>query len=344
MSEKNIQTFVFHAHGLHCASCAGLIEGELGELANVKAVQVTLAKNTVAVTADFGEQSMGEAATALSAVIKPHGYSLSVEPVKTVVNWNEFKIAVPLTVLLTIIFILLQKSGLINLVSTGSVSYGTAFVIGIVASLSTCMAVVGGLVLSLSANLAREKDAWRPQVLFHLGRIVSFFVLGGVIGVVGSTFKLSITMTFGLGIIIGLVMVGLGLNLLGIFPWAGRLQLALPKVFTAKAGNLAKANHFLTPFVMGTATFFLPCGFTQAMQLYTLSTGSFLTGAGTMLSFALGTLPVLVLLSFGSLSLAKHRLAGIFFKTAGLVVIMFGLFNLINSLVIMGWIGPVFNF
>ncbi|OHA58941.1 MAG: hypothetical protein A2571_01025 [Candidatus Vogelbacteria bacterium RIFOXYD1_FULL_44_32] len=344
MTEENLQTFVFHAHGLHCASCAGLIEGELGELANVKAVKVTLSANTVAVTADFGEQSMSEAADTLSAVIKPHGYSLSVEPIKPTVNWSEFKIAIPLTFLLALIFILLQKSGLINLVSTGSVSYGTAFVIGVVASLSTCMAVVGGLVLSLSANLARGKDAWRPQVLFHLGRIISFFVLGGVIGAIGSTFKLSITMTFGLGVVIGLVMLGLGLNLLDIFPWARRLQLALPKVFTAKAGNFAKARHSLTPLLAGGVTFFLPCGFTQAMQLYTLSTGSFLTGAGTMLAFALGTLPVLALLSFGSLSLAKHRLAGIFFKTAGLVVIMFGLFNLINSLVIMGWIAPVFNF
>ncbi|MBP6911491.1 sulfite exporter TauE/SafE family protein [Patescibacteria group bacterium] len=48
---------------------------------------------------------------------------------------------------------------------------------------------------------------------------------------------------------------------------------------------------------MGIGTFFLPCGFTQSMQVYTLSTGSFLAGGLTMLSFALGTLPMLLLLS-----------------------------------------------
>ena len=35
---------------------------------------------------------------------------------------------------------------------------------------------------------------------------------------------------------------------------------------------------------------------------------------------------------------------GVFFKSAGLIVIMFALFNLINSFVIIGFINPVFNF
>ena len=80
------------------------------------------------------------------------------------------------------------------------------------------------------------------------------------------------------------------------------------------------------------------------MQIYTLSTGSFLTGALTMSSFALGTLPVLALVSFSSLSIKNSRYAGIFFKTAGLIVIMFAIFNLLNSLVAIGLIAPIFNF
>ena len=54
--------------------------------------------------------------------------------------------------------------------------YGLVFGLGLVASVSTCMAVVGGLVLSMSANFAKEGDKFRPQVLFHLGRLVSFFI------------------------------------------------------------------------------------------------------------------------------------------------------------------------
>src|SRR3990167_11148888 len=98
------------------------------------------------------------------------------------------------------------------------------------------------------------------------------------------------------------------------------------------------------PFLVGVATFFLPCGFTQSMQIYTLTTGNFLTGALIMSAFALGTFPVLALLSFSSLSIHKKAQSGIFFKTAGLIVIFFGIFNLINSLASVGIIPPIFNF
>jgi len=80
------------------------------------------------------------------------------------------------------------------------------------------------------------------------------------------------------------------------------------------------------------------------MQLYTLTTGGFLQGGLTMFAFAFGTLPILALISFSSFSIQKSSKAGVFFKTAGLIVIMFALFNLINSLVVIGIIPPVFNF
>ncbi|MCR4285827.1 MAG: sulfite exporter TauE/SafE family protein, partial [Candidatus Kaiserbacteria bacterium] len=108
--------------------------------------------------------------------------------------------------------------------------------------------------------------------------------------------------------------------------------------------GVSRFNHTLTPLLVGIATFFLPCGFTQSMQLYTLSTGSFLSGGLTMLAFALGTFPVLALISFSSFSIQNSSKSGIFFKSAGLIVIMFALLNLINSLVIIGLISPIFNF
>jgi sulfite exporter TauE/SafE len=67
-------------------------------------------------------------------------------------------------------------------------------------------------------------------------------------------------------------------------------------------------------------------------------------GGLTMLSFALGTLPILALVSFSSFSIQNSSKAGIFFKSAGLIVIMFALFNLINGLVAAGIIHPVFSF
>ncbi|MEK7635272.1 MAG: sulfite exporter TauE/SafE family protein [Patescibacteria group bacterium] len=265
-------------------------------------------------------------------------------------KWADFKIAVPIAIAFVGLFIMLQKLGIVNLVNTSSVTYGTAFVIGIIASLSTCLAVVGGLLLSMSATFAstsqglRGAGRFKPIFLFHAGRIVSFFILGGLIGVVGSAFQLGISGTFVLGIIIGIVMLILGINLLDVFHFTKKFQPAMPKFISRHALGISKLNHSLTPLLVGVATFFLPCGFTQSMQIYTLSTGNFLQGGLTMLSFALGTLPVLALVSFSSFSIKDSSKSGVFFKSAGLIVIIFALFNLINNLVIIGLIPPVFNF
>lgn len=342
----NIQTqkYNFHVHGMHCNACVLMIESELGDLPNITYVKSNLNNHSVEISGDFGDKTSEQIAEELTIPLKSHGYTISVEKQSHNAEWGDFKIAIPIALGFIILFILLQKMGIVNLVNGGNVNYGTAFVIGIIASLSTCMAVVGGLLLSMSATFAKEGDKIKPQIMFHIGRLISFFILGGVIGAIGSAFTLSNSATFILSLIIGIVMLILGINLLDTFHWAKKLQPSMPKFIAKHAHGISKFNHTLTPILVGIATFFLPCGFTQSMQLYTLSTGSFLNGGLTMLAFALGTLPVLALISFSSFSIQKSSKAGIFFKTAGLIVIMFALFNLINSLVMIGIISPIFNF
>jgi sulfite exporter TauE/SafE/copper chaperone CopZ len=338
------EKYTFHVHGMHCNACILMTESELGDLPNITYVKSSLKNHSVEVAGDFGNKTPEQIAEELTIPLKPHGYTVSVEKQIKEKKWSDFKIAVPIALGFAVLFVVLQKIGLVNLVGGGNVTYGTAFVIGIIASLSTCMAVVGGLLLSMSATFAKEGDKIKPQLMFHGGRIVSFFILGGVIGAIGSAFTLNTSGTFILSLIIGIVMLILGINLLDVFPWAKKLQPSMPKFIAKHAHGVSKLNHTLTPLLVGVATFFLPCGFTQSMQLYALTTGSFLTGGLTMLSFALGTLPVLALISFSSFSIQNSSKAGIFFKTAGLVVIMFALFNLINSLVVIGAIAPIFNF
>lgn len=321
-----------------------MTESELGALPNVTHIQSSLKNHSVEVVGDFGDKTLEQIAEELSVPLNPHGYTVSVEKQTVAKNWSDFTIAIPIALAFALLFIVLQKAGLVNLVHTSSVTYGTAFGIGIIASLSTCMAVVGGLVLSMSATFAKEGDSVRPQLMFHIGRIVSFFVLGGVIGAIGSAFTLTSSATFMLSLFIGIVMLILGINLLDVFHWAKKFQLSMPKFIAKHAHGVSTFNHRFTPILVGVATFFLPCGFTQSMQLYTLTTGSFLIGGLTMLAFALGTLPVLALISFSSFSIHNGSKKGIFFKTAGLIVIMFALFNIINSLVVIGLISPLFNF
>lgn len=339
-----MKTYTLHVTGMHCSACPVLIESELQDLPEVSRAQASLKHNTVEVSGEFGDKTLGHVAQDLTAELKKHGYSLTPYRQRHSVSWQDFTLAIPIAAAFIAVFIILQKLGIVNLVTTSNVTYGTAFMIGLIASVSTCMAVVGGLVLSMSATFAREGDKVKPQVLFHVGRLVSFFVLGGVIGALGSAFALGSTGTFILGFLVALILLVLGINLLDVFPWMKKLSPTLPSFLSRHVHGLKEINHSLTPALVGVATFFLPCGFTQSMQIYALSTGSFWTGALTMTAFALGTLPVLALISFSSLGIHSKARSGVFFKTAGLVVIFFGLFNLINSLVAAGIIEPLFSF
>ncbi len=338
------QTYTFHVNGLHCNSCIALTESELKEAKGVLSAKTSLEQSNVVITGDFEDQTPEQVRQNLSEILKPHGYSLTLEKEAKAVNWSDFTVAVPIALSFVFVFILLQTFGIVNLVNTSNVGYGTAFAVGLIASVSTCMAVVGGIVLSLSASFAKEGDKVRPQAMFHVGRLVSFFVLGGAIGALGSVFQLGATAMLVLGVVVALVLLVLGVNLLDIVPWAKRLQLTMPTSLGVRVHGLKGATHMLTPLLVGIVTFFLPCGFTQSMQIYTLTTGSFWKGGLTMLAFALGTLPVLALLSFSSLGIHKKTQSGIFFKTAGLVVIFFALFNLANTLAAAGIIEPIFSF
>ena len=339
----DIKTYIFHITGMHCKACILLTEDELREHPQVISAKSNLGMRLVEVQGDFGLMSPEKLALELNELLVKHGYHLSVERQEEKRKWSDFFWAVPSALLFIGFFVFLQKAGIVNLVNVKEMSYEVAFLIGIVASLSSCLAVVGGLALSVSASFAKNGDTIRPQIWFHVGRLIAFFVLGGMIGALGSHFTLSVTGTFVLSALTGLIMLLLGLNLLDIFSWTRIVQLGIPKGIAERVYQLKDFNHRFTPFLLGAVTFFLPCGFTQSMQLYTLSTGSFLTGALTMFIFALGTLPVLSLLSFGSLSIRSGAHMSIFFKTAGLVVITFALFALYGSLVSIGVFPPMFN-
>ncbi len=335
-----LKTYTFHVSGTHCASCKILIEDILGEQDFIKKSKVDLSRETVEIETD-SDYSPEELATILTSKIQPNGYTLSVEKLNPIPAQNSNVIwqAIPIGLVFLILFFLLQKSGILNLGLDGKTTPVTGFIIGLIASVSSCLAIVGGLVLSLSAKISEDNVSdTKTFILFHMGRLVSFALLGGVLGLIGSAIGISFTFSAILGLIASLVMLMLGMHLVGIF---AKSKVTMP---TGVFSFFRKIEHkTFTPLVIGFGTFFLPCGFTQAMQVAALSSGSFASGFLLMLAFALGTLPVLLLLSFGSASFAHSKHAPLFFKSAGVMVIGLGLFSLLSLLAGLGIINPLFN-
>ncbi len=333
------QTFTFHVIGMHCASCVVVTETELSGLPEVTHAKASLRDNTITVSGDFGTMAKDDIRIMLSKVLTNYGYSLSEIAEKKSKLKNNYLLAALIAIIIFAIFLALQKLGLVNLINASEVGFGTAFAIGLVASLSSCMAVVGGLVLSLSANFAKERSA-KPHIMFHTGRLIGFFILGGALGALGSVFQISAVGSSILSLVVAVIMIMLGLNLLN----SSALQLRMPSFLSKKLLGLKSLNHAVVPFIIGAVTFFLPCGFTQSMQLFALTTDNFLTSAGIMTAFALGTLPVLGLISYGSSAAEKMRQhSGFLFKIMGFVVLLFALFNILNSLAALGIIPPLLN-
>lgn len=334
-----MKTYTFHVTGTHCASCKILIEDVLGEQESVKNVRVDLKKETVEIETE-SNQSAEELAQLLTGKVKSNGYTLSVEKIIQEKKQNDviWK-AIPIGLVFLILFFMLQKSGILNLGLGGKTTPSTSFIIGLIASVSTCLAIVGGLVLSLSAKVSQDQVSdTKTFLLFHAGRLVSFAFLGGVLGLIGNAIGINFTFTAILGLVASTVMIILGLNLVGVF--------SKNKVVLSSGifNFFRKIEHkTFTPLIIGFATFFLPCGFTQAMQVAALSSGTFTSGAFVMFAFALGTLPMLALLSFGSASFAHGKHAPLFFKSAGVVVVGLGVFALLAGLAGLGIINPLFS-
>ncbi len=334
-----MKRYTFHVSGTHCASCKIFIEDTLNEQSFIKNVQVDLNRETVEIETD-SDQGPEVLTQILTEKIKSNGYKLSVEKTFQEKQSNDviWK-ALPIGLGFLILFFLLQKSGILNLGIGGQTTPITSFIIGLIASVSSCLAIVGGLVLSLSAKISQDNISdTKTFLLFHVGRLISFAILGGVLGVIGNVIGINFTLTAILGLLASVVMLLLGLNLVGVL---AKNKIALPSGLFSFFKRIEYKTF--TPLILGFVTFFLPCGFTQSMQVSALSSGSFVSGFLIMFAFALGTLPMLALLSFGSASFARGKHASLFFKSAGVVVIGLGLFAFLAGLAGLGIINPLFN-
>lgn len=336
--------------GMHCRSCEITIGQQLERVARVRSATVSLKTKTATIEA-ISPPSQDDLRRAVQSAGYEIGASKKPWLSKNPSDYKDFTLGI---IIIGVLAILYSQTGLDKLFSAGSISSGgagVALLTGVVAGLSTCMALVGGLVLGLSARHAKKHPSatalqkFRPHLFFNASRIVSFFILGGLIGLMGASFQLQGPSLGLITILVGIVMFSMGLQLTSLFPRLSNGGLTLPssiaKVVGLKKHSEKEYSH-RGAVTLGAISFFLPCGFTQVMQLYAISTGSFTAGALVMGLFALGTTPGL--LGVGGLtSIVKGRLAGRFFRLAGVAVMAMALVNISNGYNLAGFQLPSFN-
>jgi len=339
----------YFVKGTHCASCEILIEKRLLEQNNVKSVEASNQKGEILIEYE-GEKLSSDY---LNKLFKEDGYFFVeasaknekiVEQKNSNSNYNLI-MAVVTGAFIFLAFLFLNKLGFTKWVNVSeSSSLPAFFLFGVLAGLSTCAALVGGLVLSMSkqwneiyANKNTTIQKATPHLMFNAGRLVGYALLGGVLGLVGSKLQLSLGFSSVLVLGVSILMFFLALQMLGVKAFQ-KFQISMPKFMTRFVANEKNFKGKYMPFIMGGLTFFLPCGFTITAQGLALISGSFLQGGLIMLAFALGTLPVLLSIGLSSSKLTNNKkLSERFLKTAGVVVLFFALFNANNQMNVLGY-------
>ena len=332
----------FFIRGMHCRSCELLTEEEISRVPLVSKVKTNFRTGMVEVSYD----SKAPSDEALAEAVQRAGYGVG----RSGRSWitddiSEWVKALFALCLVFLLFLVARSFGLFD-ISIGSndrlSSLPFVLLLGVVAGLSTCMAIVGGMVLAATARYsemhpeASVRQKFLPNVYFNIGRIGGFTLFGALLGAVGSTFQLSSFSVGVLMVIVSLVMLLIGVQLLELFPRLSAWKLMLPKGIARTLGIQSHVNgeyRHSRVMVAGALTFFLPCGFTQAVQLFVVTQGSMVVGALSMGVFALGTAPGL--LGIGGISAAATGgFRQFFFKSAGIVVIALGVFNFQNGMVL----------
>jgi sulfite exporter TauE/SafE/copper chaperone CopZ len=336
--------------GMTCRACETRVSRALTKVPGVESAVVSVRRGEASlIVADDVDRPALE--RSVEAAVAGAGYRVGREPWVSpdVTVWREALVAVAVV---AVGAVLVTFFGLPDLLagsaSTSSGSLLVVLLVGLAAGVSTCMALVGGLVLAVSASHASavgyedgrpRPGSMRPHLVFQAGRIVGFALLGAALGAIGAQIGLPERAQAVLTLAVALVMVVLGIRLLRVSPrlaaWSPSLPPSLARALGVEQRSAGPYSDARTA-ALGALTFFLPCGFTQAMQLYAMTTGSALTAGITMAVFAIGTAPGLLAVAglprIGSAALRQQVLA-----ITGAVLVAFALVNASGAAGLLGW-------
>lgn len=312
---------------MFCGHCQATIQKGLKALDGVKSVSVSYKTGEADVAYDEDRISLRE----IEEKIRALGY----EPVPDA--GTDLVRTVCLVAIIIALYVILQRFGILNLLvpnrlAESGMGYGALFLTGLLTSVH-CIAMCGGINLSQSL-LRQDRDEGRsrtasfPALAYNLGRVVSYTAIGFVLGFAGmllgggDSAGVPALLQGALKIIAGAVMIIMGINMLGVFPWLRRNPGTSGILSGGVLGRLRGAAR--SPFAIGLLNGLMPCGPLQSMQILALASGNPAAGALSMLAFSLGTVPLM--LGLGTLvSVLGRRFARTVMNAGAVLVAVLGL-------------------
>ena len=318
------QNMYVRIDGIYCEHCVETITLALKQLAGVDSV--SLWQNVAHLN---GEQLPSP--EVIVETVRVLGYEtdegkISCERKKVVrpVRWYEFLLIAAVLFLFAFAFQRLFGYNIFNAIPAvdSTFSFGMLFVTGLLTSIH-CVSMCGAIGI-FASNESNTVRSFKRPLLYNAGRVLSYTLIGAVVGFVGKAFSVNATLR---GIVIlfaAVLMLLMALSMLGLF------RFSLPRFFTIQTNGRRNGA-----FVIGLLNGLMPCGPLQAMQIYALSTGSVWKGALSMALFALGTVP-LMLLSGAALNFSKGKAKAALGKIASVLMVILSLSMLHRGLLSLG--------
>jgi len=180
-----------------------------------------------------------------------------------------------------------------------------------------CIGMCGPLVIAFPGRTGK----FSAHLFYHLGRIITYIVIGAAMGGIGTGLAGIAALTggdylawvariqVGFSVLAAVFLAVFGLARLGIIQEPGWMALTSPakipgygKIMKSAASRRDWVRLGLVGLMMG----LLPCGLSFAAFSRALAAGGPLRGAMLVLAFALGTIPGLLLLGTGASGLARR--------------------------------------
>ncbi len=173
----------------------------------------------------------------------------------------------------------------------------TAFILGLTSSLH-CVGMCGPIALALPGRGKAMGQILPGRMLYHIGRLTTYVMLGAIVGIFGEGFSLA-GYQQGLSIALGVLLLILALTTISIesrflaIPVVDRLLGKLKR----QMGRLLQRDTAPSLYNLGILNGFLPCGFVYLGLAGSLATADVWQGMAYMAIFGLGTWPAMVTLS-----------------------------------------------
>lgn len=199
----------------------------------------------------------------------------------------------------------------------------TAFILGLAGSMH-CAGMCGPIAMALPASDGSGRRRVVGRMLYQIGRMTTYALLGAVIGIGGSAiavagFGRALSVTAGSLMIIAAVAQLLWHR--SILP-AALMQRITSPVRTLLQRSLTR-HSYATFFSIGSLNGLLPCGLVTAALIGSAGAGTIMGSALFMFLFGLGTVPMMLGISLGGLAL-RGRARSVFRVAAPIIAIMVG--------------------